>query len=162
MKPKAVIALLLASLTAMPVAPAWSLPTFPVRADTAGKGLISTAFHAGVAASEDVFVVDTSGTERAQSNRELRTICLSDCERELQKCQSDVRAGVHTQNCSAILDACTDVCWARWPAPPPEPEKDNSELWYWFGVIVGGVLVAWALYEPEEDDYTYLTGNLRP
>lgn len=165
MTPKAMGGLFLAYLMAIPVVPAYAFPTPPSREAALGR-LVSDAFHAGVAASDVVFAVggerSTDETERVQSNRELRTICLADCERELQKCQSDVRAGVHTQNCSAIMDACTDVCWARWPAPPPEPENDNSQLWYWFGVIVGGVLVAWALYEPEEDDYTYLTGNLRP
>ena len=106
--------------------------------------LPDAAFRAGISASRDVFPPDAAAP---QSNRELRTICLANCERELQQCESDRRAGVHTKNCAAILDACTDVCWARWPAPPPEPEEDWT--WFWILGIAAAAFVYW-LVESQE------------
>ena len=88
--------------------------------------LQDAALRAGLSASRDVFAADPERTDAdvvaPKSNRELRTICLADREREHPQGESDCRAGVHTKNCAAILDACTDVCWARWPRPAVQDE----------------------------------------
>ena len=166
MTPKAMTGIFLAYLMAMPVVPAYAFPTPPSR-EAALSRLVSDAFHAGVAASDVVFAVggerSKDESELVQSNRELRTICLADCERELQRCQSDVRAGVHTQNCSAIMDACTDVCWARWPAPPP-PESGLSAgqqamLW---SLLIAGTIGLLVILDQEEEDYEYASYGMRP
>ena len=155
MTPKTLVILGFSLLLARPALPAGPRLAPPSSGTRGAVALSDAAFRAGGAASRRVFwdgaEDDTDGTVPMQSNRELRTICLSDCERELQQCQSDRRAGVHTQSCSAILDACTDVCWVRWPAPPPPQEGDDTWL-YIIGVL--GAAALWAILElAEEESY---------
>lgn len=151
---KRLLSILLCALMAAPTLslgePA-RVPPAPTAATTALPHLQDAAFRAGVSTSRDVFLADLERTDSdaaaPQSNRELRTICLANCERELQQCESDRRAGVHTKNCAAILDACTDVCWARWPAPPPESEEDLT--WVWILGIAAAAFVYWLVASQE-------------
>ena len=158
MNTKTLLSPLLSLLLALPAAPAWSF-SLPSASSNgiAVKKIRERAFDAGVVASQRVFPSSEETTDGlnaiAQSNNELRTICLSDCERELQQCQSDRRAGVHTQNCSAILDACTDVCWARWPAPPVDEGADLDWLWTILALGLGALIYLGVGGEETDDSY---------
>lgn len=149
------LALILSLLLAAPALPSTAPSPTRARATPLADNLPNAALRAGVAASPIVFAKNDvppvrGASANAQSNRELRTICLADCERELQQCQSDRRAGVHTQNCSAILDACTDVCWVRWPPPPP-PEDDNHFMLVLTAVGIGALLFLLTAEEEESE-----------
>ena len=148
MTTKQLLSLLLCALMAAPTV-SFGKPAGPSAAGatttTATPHLPDAAFRAGMSESRDVFSTDLNRSDgRAaapQTNHELRTICLADCERELQQCESDRRAGVHTQNCAAILDVCTDVCWARWPKPQVTNDGPSDAFWIVLtAIIVGGML----------------------
>lgn len=153
------IAIALALLVARPVVSAESLPASIPSAETATTSpatvrFVDAALDAGVAAADEIFAALPEGKAETsmQSRHELRTICLAGCETDLQQCQSDRRAGLHTKDCSALLDACTDVCWARYPAPPPDEGFEPGLGYAMVGGLVGLLVMLYLLSEEDTSD----------